>query len=156
MEIQNYEDYLIYDDGLVFSEKRNIFLKPRINRNGYEMVILYKNGKKKFFNIHRLVALHYLPKIEGKDIVDHIDGNKLNNNVNNLRWVTNQENCNNYKSMNSNNKLNHKNICYHKGTKLYQFDKHIYGKKYHKTFKTLTETLCYKYIFNLKKKAGLI
>lgn len=155
MEIQNFEDYLIYDDGLVFSQKRNIFMKTRIE-GGYERIQLCKNGKMKEFKIHRLVALHYLPKIEGKNDVDHIDGNKLNNNVNNLRWTTHSENCNNFKKTYKNNQLNHKNISYCKTNKRYQFKKTIYKKDHIKFFKTLNDALCYKYIFNLKRKAGLI
>ena len=156
MEIQNFEDYLIYDDGVVFSEKRNIFLKTSKNKKGYEFVKLWKNSKGKNGYIHRLIAEHYLPKIEGKNYVDHIDGNKLNNNVSNLRWTTNIENCNNYKPMMKNNKLGHKNISYCNKDKRYQFKKIIYGKRYQKYFQTLTDALCYKYIILLKRKAGLI
>ena len=47
MEIKDYEDYLIYEDGLVFSKKTNIFLKPQYDKDGYEMVCLCKNNKKK-------------------------------------------------------------------------------------------------------------
>jgi len=156
MEVQDYPNYLIYDDGLVFSEKSNIIMKTRIQCAGYEEIQLCKNNKYKGFKIHRLVALHYVPKIEGKDYVDHIDGNKLNNNVNNLRWVTHLENMNNFRPMNKNNKLNHKNISYCKRYKRYQFKKAVYEKRYVKYFPTLTDAICYKYLFNLKRKAGLI
>ena len=157
MEIQNYSDYLIYDDGLLFSERRNIFLKPWKNKDGYEVVQLCKNSKRKEFKIHRLVALHYIDKIEGKDIVDHIDGrDKSNNHVSNLRWTTHQENLNNYRSINKNNKSGHKNICYDKSKNRFRFEKRIYGKLYRKNFETLTDALCYKFIILLKRKAGLI
>tara|TARA_R100000951_G_scaffold54046_1_gene45509 strand:+ start:131 stop:583 length:453 start_codon:yes stop_codon:yes gene_type:complete len=143
MEIQNFEDYLIYDDGVVFSEKRNIFLKTSKNKKGYEFVKLWKNSKGKNGYIHRLIAEHYLPKIEGKNYVDHIDGNKLNNNVSNLRWTTNIENCNNYKPIQKNNKSGHKNISKHQNGFLFQ--KKIYGKTYSKYHKNLNELLWYKF-----------
>ena len=61
-------------------------------RNGYPSVELSKNGKSKKFTVHRLVATHFLSN-EGKaPQVNHIDGNKENNNVNNLEWATASEN----------------------------------------------------------------
>ncbi len=156
MEVQNYSDYLIYDDGLVFSEKSNIIMKTSKNNFGYERIQLCKNGKIKAFKIHRLVAEHYIPNPENKSDIDHIDGNKLNNNVSNLRWTTRSENNNNYKPRYKNNKLNHKNISYCKRYKRYQFKKTIYKKNHVKYFPTLTDALCYKYIFNLKRKAKII
>ncbi len=145
MEIQDQPDYLIYDDGRVFSKKRNIYLKHSIDKNGYEVVNLCKNGKTKINKIHRLVALHYLDKIEGKNVVDHIDGNKLNNNVNNLRWTTNQENLNNYKSVYKNNTLGFKNIAKRKNG--FRFEKIIYQKRYTKTHKNLNELIWFKFVF---------
>jgi len=62
-------------------------LKSGIGTNGYKYVILSKNGIKKTKYIHRLIALEFIPKINGEREVDHIDENKLNNNVFNLRWV---------------------------------------------------------------------
>jgi len=83
--------YKIYDDGRVFGIKRNKFLKPYIN-NGYYQVDLYKNGKRKFIKIHKLVATHFIGERPiGLDI-DHKDRDKLNNNVSNLRYVSRSEN----------------------------------------------------------------
>ena len=150
MEIQDYSDYLVYNDGRVFSKKRNIFLKPGKNKNGYHVVNLCKNGKSETFLIHRLVGLHYLPLVEGKDIIDHINGDKLNNNVNNLRWTTNQENCNNYQSIPKNNTSGLKNISpYQNG---FRFRKIIYGKYYSKYHKNLNELLWFKFTFLIMKK----
>ncbi len=146
MEIQDYSDYLIYDDGRVFSKKSNKYLKPQKMKIGYYNISLGKSEPK---YIHRIVALHYLDKIEGKDYVDHIDGNKLNNNVNNLRWVTHIENDNNYKSINKNNSTGFKNICFHKNGNGYLFQKIIYGKKYYKFHKNLNELNWYKFTFLL-------
>lgn len=71
-------------------------LKPditiSISGNPYYRVTLSKDNKTKRFMVHRLVAENFLPNNENKDVVDHIDGCSTNNNVNNLRWVTTQEN----------------------------------------------------------------
>lgn len=66
--------------------------------NGYLMVILSRHNRIKNWTVHRLVALAFLEKVEGKDSIDHIDGNKLNNSVDNLRWCTRKENNNNPKT----------------------------------------------------------
>lgn len=60
--------------------------------NGYPCVFLHKDKKRHWKMVHRLVAQAFIPKVEGKDCIDHIDGNTRNNNVSNLRWCTNQEN----------------------------------------------------------------
>lgn len=70
-------------------------LKPVKNTKGYEHVFLYKNGKRKTFKIHRLVAFMFIEGyFEGAEI-DHIDTNRTNNHVSNLRWCTSKENSNN-------------------------------------------------------------
>ena len=75
------------------SRKEKI-LKLEKNKGNYLHVVLSKNGKRKTCKVHRLVAFAFIPKIEGKTHVDHIDGNRQNNNVNNLRWCTIAENNN--------------------------------------------------------------
>jgi len=146
MEVQDYSNYLIYDNGVVFSKKRNKFMKPQKNQLGYERILLSKNGKQKRFSIHRLVALHYIPKIEGKNVVDHIDGNKLNNNVNNLRWTTIIENCNNYQKLRKNNTSGFKNISEY-NWKYFKFEKRIHNKNYRIYHNNLNELLWYKFVF---------
>jgi NUMOD4 motif/HNH endonuclease len=67
-------------------------LKPRPNNCGYLRIGLYKDRKVKFFFIHRLVAQHFISNPLDKKMVNHIDGNKLNNHFINLEWVTLSEN----------------------------------------------------------------
>lgn len=84
--INDYPDYLISSLGNVISNKRGIskHLKPILSNVGYYVVFLCKNGKYKLFNIHKLVALHFIQAIDNCTIVNHIDANKLNNNYINL------------------------------------------------------------------------
>lgn len=68
------------------------FLSPRKVGKWYHAVLLYKDKKPYDHRIHRLVALYFLKKVIGKEHVNHIDGNKTNNHVTNLEWVTPSEN----------------------------------------------------------------
>lgn len=67
-------------------------LKQAKNKKGYPIVYLSKNAKQKTITVHRLVALAFIPNSFKKPQVNHIDGNKENNYVENLEWCTNQEN----------------------------------------------------------------
>ncbi len=92
-DIVGYEgQYQVSNLGRVKVLKNNILMKPLLKRRGYFQVALFKNKQYKYFNIHRLVALTFIPNPENKPQVNHIDGNKQNNNVNNLEWVTCSEN----------------------------------------------------------------
>ena len=153
-EIQGYNNYLIYPDGRVWSKLTNKFLKPG-KAHGYLHVNLYKDGEPKKCRIHRLVAEHYIPNPDNLPQVDHRYRDRTDNRVESLRWVTPSENSQNTGIMKT-NKCGYKNICYDKTNNRYKYDK-MYNKVYHrKAFKTLTDALCYKYIFILKMRAGLI
>lgn len=71
--------------------KERIF-SPSVKKNGYLYVSLSNNGDIKYFLVHRLVALSFIPNPDNKPEVNHIDGNKLNNNDWNLEWNTGSEN----------------------------------------------------------------
>lgn len=88
-----FDDYCVTDDGSIYSLKSKKFLNLQYNDNGYVTVTLRKDGKTKTLRVHRLVAMMYLTDtyFEGAH-VNHIDGDKTNNHVNNLEWVTREEN----------------------------------------------------------------
>lgn len=90
--IINYPNYTINENGDIFNTLTNKLLKGSISEGGYKYYRLSKDGKKKMFYAHRLVAEHFLENPNNLLIVNHKDGNKLNNNVNNLEWVTQSEN----------------------------------------------------------------
>jgi hypothetical protein len=86
----------VYTDGKieVLGKKGWFFMKQSISENGYYKIRLYYEGKQTYYRIHRIVAYAYLELDinNTKQQVDHIDGNRLNNDVSNLRIVTNQQN----------------------------------------------------------------
>lgn len=93
MNIKNFENlYAITKSGNVYSYINKIFLKPGINNDGYATVNLYKDKTSNSMKIHRLVAEHYLLNDNCELEINHKDGNKLNNNVDNLEWCTRSQN----------------------------------------------------------------
>lgn len=89
--IKNYPNYRINEEGKVLLENNKI-KATSINNKGYERITLSESGKKKSFSIHRLVALHFISNPNNLPYVNHKDGNKLNNHVNNLEWCSNSFN----------------------------------------------------------------
>lgn len=100
-DLKGYEDsYQISDSGRIFTKRRLIGnqiyygkeLVPQLTQDGYLKVTLSKNGDCKKFYLHRLVAIQFIENSTNLPQVNHKDGNKLNNNINNLEWCTKQEN----------------------------------------------------------------
>lgn len=89
-------DYEITTDGRIWSNKSNKYLKPQNNGNGYLKVTLMHEGKRYQRYVHRLVAFHFIASDVDCPEVDHIDGDKTNNHVSNLRWVSRSENSKNF------------------------------------------------------------
>lgn len=88
-KIERNDNYSINKQGQVRNDKTSHIKKPTLNkRNGYLVVDLYKDNKREKVPIHRLVAEAFIPNPENKLTVDHIDGNRQNNSIDNLRWAT--------------------------------------------------------------------
>ena len=90
--IEGYDNYLVSNFGNVKNSKTNRIMKPGNHPKGYKLVDLSKNGKSKTFRVHRLVGIAFLENPDNKPMIDHIDENKSNNNVKNLRWATPKDN----------------------------------------------------------------
>ena len=84
--------YEINKNGEVRNAKNKNTIVGDINNCGYYRVSLYNQGQSKKYFRHRLVAEHFLDKPEEKDFVNHIDGDKSNNSLENLEWVSQSEN----------------------------------------------------------------
>ena len=102
-DIKGYEGYyMISDCGEIKSKERVIpdgrffkskTKKPQLSKQGYLYVDLYKNGKRKHFYVHRLVAEVFIKKdCNSKLVINHINGIKTDNRIENLEWVTSSEN----------------------------------------------------------------
>lgn len=91
-KIEGFENYLIYSDGRVWSERTGKFLKPEINKSGYLIVDLRRNGEHNRRRVHRLVAEAFIPNPNNYPVVNHIDEDKTNNDISNLHWCTQQYN----------------------------------------------------------------
>lgn len=86
-----YEGYMVSNLGRIkhiFKNGRQNILKSSDHGNGYRKVYVGKKGR----YVHRLIAQTFIPNPENKEDVNHIDGNRANNNVNNLEWTTRLEN----------------------------------------------------------------
>ena len=84
--------YMALTNGQIWSYTKRCYMSQFKDKRGYMNVELYKDGKTYHSKVHRLVLSAFVPQPKGKDQVNHIDGIKNNNNLNNLEWVTGKEN----------------------------------------------------------------
>ena len=145
VDIPNYKGLYKFDNSLlqVYNIKTNLYLKNNLNY-GYYVVNLYKNGKIENFYIHKLV---YIINNPTEDIIaydiDHIDCDRTNNKIENLRKATRSENMSN-KKVHKNNKSTGIKYIYKTKWNTYRFSLVKNKINYYKNFKTLDEAIEYR------------
>ncbi len=148
MDIQGFPNYLIYQDGRVWSKKSGKFLSSTDNGNGYKQISLYLNNKRTAPYIHRLIGIHYIPNPNNYPCIDHIDRNRSNNSIDNLRWVTYKMNYENQKKPKQykTNTSGYTNIYYRTDNGKWRY----ISKNHNKQFNTKVEAIVYSFICKLK------
>ena len=92
-DLKGFEDlYQINQQGEIWSCHYKMIMKPTINEDGYLKINLRQNNKSNKRFIHRLITIQYIPNPDNLPEIDHIDRNKLNNSLDNLRWVSREDN----------------------------------------------------------------
>ena len=165
MEIQGYPNYLIFKNGSVLSKgnpecayhnrRRPRFLKHQKGTRYLHVRLINDKGKGVTKNLHRLLALHYIPNPYNKKTVDHKNQNRHDNRLCNLRWATSKEQRANQGvySLRKDNPSGHKCIGRRNDYDAWDFCKTIKGKRFRKCFTLKKDALCYKYIIQLRIKA---
>lgn len=90
-DIKGYEGlYQVSNYGKIKSLRfdKEMIMTNRINSNGYVDIIFTKDGEGKSIRVHRIVGEHFLDNSQGYPVINHIDGDKQNNHVDNLEWCT--------------------------------------------------------------------
>jgi len=142
-EIKDYEGLYSFDlnNNQVYTHKYKRYLKPHLNKCGYYHIALYKNSKLKGFKFHRLIYEAHFGTIPEKMCIDHIDNNRQNNNIENLRLATHSQNQMNSKTQKDNLSTGYKNIyktkCNTYRVRIKKNNKIVYCK----VFKTLEESI---------------
>ncbi len=107
-----FTNYEISSVGRVRNSKTGRVLKTQLRKDGYIAIQLHKDGKMKCFLMHRLVAIAFIENPLEKPDVDHIDRNKANNSIDNLRWSTTSENLMNSTKRAFTSSI-YKGVCFH-------------------------------------------
>lgn len=91
IDVKGFPNYEVCAEGIVRHKISKKVKTKRVIRGYYSCDLVHKN-KRKNWSLHRLLAIHFLPNPENKPEVNHIDGNKFNNDLSNLEWCTRAEN----------------------------------------------------------------
>lgn len=128
--VDGYDNYEVSNFGRVRNTKTSRVLKPSVSSVGYHNVNLFRDGKIHYHTVHRLVAESFIPNPKHKAFVDHVDHNRLNNNVTNLRWVTRQQN-NWNRSKKPNSSSVYKGVCWYSNYNQWVSQIYVNGKRKH-------------------------
>jgi hypothetical protein len=152
-DIPDFPNYQITKDGRVWSRYRKRFIKENMSEfYQYKTYALYCNEEKKHFTrlTHRLLALTFIPNPDNLPFVDHIDRNKTNNILSNLRWVTQSQNTINAKVTKGKSKFRHitfynrPNIGLSYYLRIRRNDKKTYTKMFSSRLHTLEDVVKYR------------
>ncbi len=128
--IKDFPNYKVSNRARVKNILNGKVVKQSVNAHGYNSVHM-NNGEKRLTKVvHRLIALAFIPNPENKKNVDHINCNRLDNNISNLRFATNIENGQN-KSKQSNNTSGTSGVCWNKANKKWNVRIVVNGKRKH-------------------------
>jgi hypothetical protein len=135
--LEKFDNYEMNQEGVLINVKTKRILKGRISKEGYARFELNQDGFKKHVFKHRLIAELFVWNPDNLACVDHIDRNRLNNAVDNLRWCSYEENSRN-RSISKNNSSGEMNIqkCFKHGHPrwLVKFGNHSTGNQHQKFF----------------------
>ena len=129
-QIENYENYSVSTFGKVRNDTTGKILKGCKKSQGNYECHFTKDGIRKYFFIHRLIALAFIPNPEEKLEIDHIDNDPSNNKIENLRWATRQENIWN-RRIPSDNKSGIKGVSWCNQTQKWRAQIHVDGITVH-------------------------
>ena len=110
-DVNHWSDYVVDENGMVYRKKDGLEIKQYLQKSGYTAVYLKdNNGWISAVPVHRIVAEAFLPPVEGKPFVDHINTNRADNRICNLRWASPKDNANNEQTkQNKKKRLTNKN-----------------------------------------------
>jgi len=140
--VRDHPNYEISNHGRIMSVRRRQMLKPRWDTKGYGIVKFHSGLPNKA--LHRVVAQHFIPNPDNLKYVDHIDGDKTNNRIDNLRWCTrSQNNCNVSRKTSGTN--NYKGVCFVKGVNKWRVQITFNYKQHHLGYFITEEEAARKY-----------
>lgn len=90
--VRSVDRFVVHTKSTGFRIQKGAIKKQGKNSDGYSTVVLFLKNKNKSYLVHRLIGIAFIPNPENKDTINHKDGNKSNNNLNNLEWNSHSEN----------------------------------------------------------------
>jgi len=149
MEVIGYPEYLIYEDGRIWSKLKKQDIKQYNDQDGYKLVGLRKKANEwDMKKVHRLLGQHFIPNPHNYQQIDHMNQITHDNRLSNLRWVSLS-----VQNINRRSNNNHRNIHFIKtdiGTS-YRFSlKRNKKVLINKTFRNLNECIWFKFVYMIK------
>ena len=91
-KLKGFENYYIDKEGNIYTKDKKLMTGKFVDNTGYYQIVLRKNGKRSYQRLHRLIAKQFIDNPNNLPQVNHKDGNKLNNSLDNLEWISNSDN----------------------------------------------------------------